>query len=79
MSERRASNRASGLARWAKKKGPVRNRPFARMLSSRHPFVTVGGGGAVVQPAMLRRESTATIASASFFIKLLSVDAIRTI
>jgi len=31
---------------------------------------TIGGGGAVVQPAMLRRESIATSARASFFIAL---------
>jgi hypothetical protein len=37
-------------------------------LSSYQPFVVIGGGGAVVQPAMLRRDSTATSASASFFI-----------
>jgi hypothetical protein len=36
-------------------------------LFNPQPFDTIGGGGAVVQPAMLRRDSTATSARASFF------------
>ncbi len=39
-----------------------------RAVGIDHLVLSVGGGGAVVQPTMLRRESTATSASAIFFI-----------
>jgi hypothetical protein len=43
-------------------------------------LVAIGGGGEVAQPAMLRRESTATIAKASFFMEWLSfIDALTRI
>jgi hypothetical protein len=52
-----------------KKKGPARDRPSPDSpfkQSGNYPFVTIGGGGMLVQPAMLRSESTATSARAIF-------------
>ncbi len=43
------------------KKGPARDRPSPDSpfkQSGNYPFVTIGGGGMLVQPAMLRSEST---------------------
>ena len=46
--------------------------PFKQ--SGHYPFVTIGGGGMLVQPAMLRSESSATSARASFFLAVPSLD-----
>ena len=49
--------------------------PFLRQCryAATYPFVTTGGGAlplpTLAQPAMLRRASTAAVASASFFMK----------
>ena len=66
------------MRRRLSKKGPVHDRPSPDSpfkQSGNYPFVTISGGGMLVQPAMLRSESTATSAKASFFIEVLSLDA----
>jgi hypothetical protein len=66
-----------GMRRRLSKKGPIHDRPSPDSpfkQSGNYPFVTIGGGGMLVQPAMLRSESTATSAKATFFIEVLSLD-----
>jgi hypothetical protein len=48
---------------------------FPVKRSNGQPFDTIGGGGEVTQPAMLRRESAATSARAGFLMKLSHMDA----
>ncbi len=60
-----------------RKKGPVRDRPSPDSpfkQSGYYPFVTISGGGMLVQAAMLRSESTATSARTSFFSAVQSLD-----
>ncbi len=51
---------------------PSPDSPFKQ--SGHYPFVAIGGGGMLVQPAMLRTESTATSARASFLLAVPSLD-----
>jgi hypothetical protein len=63
-----------------KRKKPAQGRLFLdAFLRVFQPFVAIGGWGAVVQLTMLRRESTATTASASLFMKWLSLIGARTL
>ncbi len=50
---------------------PSPDSPFKQ--SGHYPFVTIGGGGMLVQPA-IRSESSATSARASFFLAVPSLD-----